>query len=239
MYLEVPELLNADALYDDEPVAGLSDAFLIGDSELHVYHTVNIPNPDIMSRTVVKFTSKPTCIQQQSCEECAILRETSDFACTWCSKVHRCSDGADRLREHWDSSGCQANNVTGPGACAEIESEDAPHTEWRGSGGDPLPESVPVAAPAESGGVSAGVVVSGVVSAVLVLLLATLLVGFVYMYGKGNPGSFAERIALRLETNYKRFGRDSFVNSEATSVEMGRAPAQVKQDNNNSITVSF
>ena len=50
VYLVVPELLNADALYDDEPVAGLSDAFLVGDSELHVYHTVNVANPDIMSK---------------------------------------------------------------------------------------------------------------------------------------------------------------------------------------------
>ena len=29
VYVNVPELLTVDALYDDEPVAGLSDAFLV------------------------------------------------------------------------------------------------------------------------------------------------------------------------------------------------------------------
>ncbi len=246
VYLEIPELLNADALYDDEPVAGLSDAFLIGDSELHVYHTVNVENPDINSRTVVKFTAKPTCIQQQSCEECAALRDTSEFGCTWCSKVHRCSDGADRLREHWDNSGCQANNVTGPDSCAAVESEDSRHTEWRSSNMDrdsSLPHSVPVTGADAGGAASVGVIVSGVVSAVLVLLLAAILLGFVYLYGKGNPGSFAERIAMRLETNYKRFGGEGLPSSsDGGSVEMGRTQAQTeaaKQQNNNSITVSF
>ncbi len=248
VYLEVPELLNADALYDDEPVAGLSDAFLIGDSELHVYHTVNVGNPDIMTRTVVKFTAKPTCIQQQSCEDCSTLRETSDFACTWCSKVHRCSDGADRLREHWDSADCKANNVTGVDACAAAASEDSQHTEWRSSNMDHgQPESVPVTASASgSGGPSAGVIASGVISATLLLVLAGLALAFVYMYGKGNPGTFAERIAMRLETNYKRFGGDTFPSAQSdspTSVEMGRTETEedVKRqnNNNNNITVSF
>ena len=44
---------------------GLSDAFLIGDSELHVYHTLNVKNPDVLSKTVVVFKAKPTCIRQQ------------------------------------------------------------------------------------------------------------------------------------------------------------------------------
>jgi len=29
VYIYIPELLTVDALYDDEPVAGLSDAFLV------------------------------------------------------------------------------------------------------------------------------------------------------------------------------------------------------------------
>ncbi len=82
-------MLTADALYDDEPVAGLSDAFLIGDSELHVYHTMNVQNPDIMSKTVVRFRAKPTCVQQESCAACASLRESSEFECAWCEKVRR------------------------------------------------------------------------------------------------------------------------------------------------------
>ena len=79
VYKFVPDLLTTDALYDNEPVAGLSDAFLIGDSELHVYHTLNVQNSDIRTGTVVYFKAKPTCIRQTSCDDCANLRQTSEF----------------------------------------------------------------------------------------------------------------------------------------------------------------
>ena len=79
VYEFVPDLLTTDALYDNEPVAGLSDAFLIGDSELHVYHTLNVANADIRTGTVVYFKAKPTCIRQTNCEDCAQLRANSDF----------------------------------------------------------------------------------------------------------------------------------------------------------------
>jgi hypothetical protein len=77
--IRVPDLLSADALYDDEPVAGLSDAFLIGDSELHVYHTLNVGNPDVLTNTVVVFKAKPTCIkQQESLSECLTQGGSND-----------------------------------------------------------------------------------------------------------------------------------------------------------------
>lgn len=72
-------MLTSDALYDGEPVAGLSDAFLVGDSELHVYHTVNVEPRLINTKTVVVFRAKTTCIQQQSCEECLNLRQVIFF----------------------------------------------------------------------------------------------------------------------------------------------------------------
>ena len=89
VYVFVPDLLTTDALYDNEPVAGLSDAFLIGDSELHVYHTLNVDNPDIRTGTVIVFNAKPTCIRQTSCDACMNLRETSEFGCSYCPAVHR------------------------------------------------------------------------------------------------------------------------------------------------------
>ena len=89
VYVFVPDLLTTDALYDNEPVAGLSDAFLIGDSELHVYHTLNVDNPDIRTGTVIVFNAKPTCIRQTSCDDCLNLRQTSEFGCTYCPAVHR------------------------------------------------------------------------------------------------------------------------------------------------------
>ena len=89
IYVFVPDLLTTDALYDNEPVAGLSDAFLIGDSELHVYHTLNVDNPDIRTGTVIVFNAKPTCIRQTSCDACMNLRSTSEFGCSYCPAVHR------------------------------------------------------------------------------------------------------------------------------------------------------
>ena len=59
---------------------GLSDAFLIGDSELHVYHTLNVKNPDVLSETVVVFKAKPTCIRQQVCaSKCTVIVELKDY----------------------------------------------------------------------------------------------------------------------------------------------------------------
>ena len=89
VYVFVPDLLTTDALYDNEPVAGLSDAFLIGDSELHVYHTLNVDNPDIRTKSVIVFNAKPTCIRQTSCDACINLSKTSEFTCSYCPAVHR------------------------------------------------------------------------------------------------------------------------------------------------------
>ena len=117
VYVEIPDLLSSDALYDHEPVAGLSDAFLVGDSELHVYHTLNVDNVDIRSKTVVLFHPRPTCVTQRTCGDCLALADTSTFACSWCPTVQRCSDGADRLRENWDANQCGSVNTTNADHC--------------------------------------------------------------------------------------------------------------------------
>jgi len=244
VYLRVPDLLTADALYDSEPVAGLSDAFLVGDSELHVYHTMNVANPDIMTKTVVRFTPKPTCIQQRSCEACSALRASTTFACAWCPKAHRCSDGADRLREKWDKDGCGASNVTGGADECALASHSG--LEWRSSA---FPQSAN-----EGGGASAGAMISAVVSSVLLLILLCIVLGYVYVFGKSNPGGVAERLALRMESGYRRFGGQVGGKGAVGEVEMGRTPSPdqddndgerrpkedaAKRENNNSITVSF
>ena len=51
----------------------------------------------------------------KNCLDCNELRKSSEFDCAWCDSVHRCSDGADRLREHWESNGCAAKNISGDG----------------------------------------------------------------------------------------------------------------------------
>ena len=234
VYVFVPDLLTTDALYDHEPVAGLSDAFLIGDSELHVYHTMNVDNTDISTGTVIIFKAKPTCIRQTSCDDCANLRANSEFACSWCPSVHRCSDGADRLREHWDQNSCHIKNVSTSAQCAGVK-DSASNIEWRHSmvtnGGDSEEFSA-------SNNVST--VVSAVISTFLVLILLGVASGFVYLYGRNNPGGLAERLASRLEAPYKRFGivEDSQeqVNNNNNSVEMGSKPME---NNNTDSSMTF
>jgi len=226
VYKFVPDLLTTDALYDNEPVAGLSDAFLIGDSELHVYHTLNVENSDIRTGTVVYFKAKPTCIRQTSCDDCANLRQTSEFGCTWCPDVHRCSDGADRLREHWDTNECGIKNVSTTEQCANIKDSD--HTEWRSSMiGENSAESI------EKNN-TASTVVSAVVSSVLVLILVIMATVFIYIYGRRNPGGWAEKIASMLETPYKRFGILDENENNNDQVEMGRKTLENNNNNNNS-----
>lgn len=235
VYKNIPELLAADALYDGEPVAGLSDAFLIGDSELHVYHTLSLDNADINSKTVAVFTAKKTCVAQDSCSSCMDLRENSDFDCVWCDKVQRCSDGADRLREHWDSNLCPARNTSSAAQCGKAPGGGGVakkgHTEWRTSMG--VAESEPETSDLSEGDQTstAVVVTSTVVCLVLILVLGAIAAGYVWVYGRSNPGGVAERIANRLESNYNRFGgkNDLDNDEDSFSVEMERA-AKAKQE---------
>ena len=96
VYIEVQPVLTRAALYDHEPVAGISDAFLLHGSELHLYSKINIENVKINTRTVAVFAAQPTCIAQPGCAECAALRQSSRFQCMWCEAAGHCSDGADR-----------------------------------------------------------------------------------------------------------------------------------------------
>lgn len=220
VYVEIPDLLSSDALYDHEPVAGLSDAFLVGDAELHVYHTLNVDNVDIRSDSVVLFHPKPTCVIQRTCGDCLALAETSEFKCSWCPTVQRCSDGADRLREDWDKNKCGDVNTTNSDHCDVFS--DGNHVGRRTSmiGASSDNNEVVTSTTSTS---SPSSVVSAVISVILVLFLIALLAAFVYVYGRNNPGGIAARFALRLETNYKRFGGGmlSSGDSSGVPVEMG------------------
>ncbi|CAB4062509.1 unnamed protein product [Lepeophtheirus salmonis] len=226
----------------DIPVAGISDAFLVGNNELHVYHTVNVDNTDIHSKTVVVFTAKPTCIQQKSCEECSKFKENSPFNCVWCDKVSRCSDGADRLREHWDLNECAANNISSVDKCII----DPQHIEWRTSvPNENAPKNVslteiPKASPLTTGAITMSVIIS----VVCVLLLLTLGLGFVYLYGLGHPGGIAARVSYTLQQKYKRFDNEKGgLNKEEKSMpnEIIEKESKTIENNNNerSVTISF
>ena len=53
---------------------------------------------------------------------------------------------------------------------------------------------------------SSAVAITVTISVVLVVIFLGLVAAFIFVYGRSNPGGLAERIANRLEANYKRFG---------------------------------
>jgi len=117
-------------LYDDKLEIGISDGF-VQNGSLYMYHAISVPKSRIKDQTVVLLRAKPTCIRQQNCGDCLELLKTSNFDCSWCPKIQRCSDGADRLREHWDAHRCPKLNVTQLNHCpnyVEIIAVNAPTT---------------------------------------------------------------------------------------------------------------
>ena len=79
-------------------------------------------------------------------------------------------------------------------------------------------------------------IISAIVSSICVLILIILASLFLIKYGRRNPGGWAEKIALRLETPYKRFGILEEDNNN--EVEMGHKPMENNNENINT-TVAF
>merc|ERR1712150_146875 len=239
VYIDIPALLTTDALYDNEPVAGLSDAFIVGNSELHVYHSLNVDNVDIRSQAIVIFHPKPTCIQANTCGECSTMATETPFDCVWCEHINRCSDGADRLREHWDTHGCNTQNISILQHCdnSGIPRNIQKHIEWRNSmvhngedGTDSENSSEPE--PSTGSSSSSAVAISVTISVILVVIFLGLVAAFIFVYGRSNPGGLAERIANRLEANYKRFGGPGDLD-DGGQVELGSTKGNHLNNNNN------
>jgi hypothetical protein len=207
VYIEVQPVLTTAALYDHEPVAGISDAFLLHGSELHLYNKINIDNVDINTRTVAVFQALPTCVSQSTCSQCADLRQASNFSCVWCEAAGHCSDGADRKREQWNNNECHLSNST---TC-----DAKSHNEWRHSAF----EAQPILQTATS------TIVSAVISSVLIIILIIIFVAFVYLYGKYNEDTVVGRYLKRLKQSYEQFGGAT---AKMTSLELGKKKSQAK-----------
>ena len=157
--------------------------------------------------------------------------------------LFRCSDGADRLREHWDQNRCgePEMNVTSLDQCSTIQESD--HTEWRNSMVNKDSEPEAEAEPSSTSGGNAAAIVSAVISTILVLILLGLCSAYLYVYGRRNPGGWAEQISQRLEAPYKRFGILDESNNQGgneynnnNQVEMG---AKSSENNNTETAISF
>lgn len=207
VYVEVQPVLTHAALYDHEPVAGISDAFLLHGSELHLYHKINIENVDINTRTVAVFRALPSCVSQRSCGECAAVRASTTFECSWCPASGHCSDGADRLRQAWDDNRCPLANTTN---CEDQE-------EWNYSTGSSISSSIQSM---ETKGTSTSTVVSAVVSSLMVIILIFILLAFLFFYGKFNENTVIGRQVKILKNSYEQFG-----GPKGTSLELGKKKA--------------
>ncbi|XP_068742959.1 plexin domain-containing protein 1-like isoform X5 [Montipora capricornis] len=103
---------------EGHPVAiGISDAYYVDTLKhyygiwqlfrtFYTYDAVHINQSWVMNNAAVIFRPKASCITAGTCGECARRRESTEFNCTWCQKINRCSDGFDRHRPEWLSSGC-------------------------------------------------------------------------------------------------------------------------------------
>lgn len=202
VYVEVQPVLTTAALYDHEPVAGISDAFLLHGSELHLYNKINIANPDINTRTVAIFQALPTCVSQTSCGACTDLSRSSNFTCFWCEAAGHCSDGADRKRQLWNDHRCHVANVT---TC-------------RGGSGAAGRSSVSLSSSSTES------IVSAVISSLMVLVLVGMGGVFLYLYTKYNPDSDISRTVSRLKKSYHQFGAAT---GKITSLELGKKRSEV------------
>jgi len=212
VYIEVQPVLTMAALYDHEPVAGISDAFLLHGSELHLYNKINIQNVDINTRTVAVFEPLPTCIAQKTCHECLDLRENSEFGCFWCESAGHCSDGADRLRERWNQNQC--HNSTNSTTCDAGSATSSIHNSMYDP--QPLLQSSP----------STSTIVSITISSILIVILLIIFVAFVYLYGKYNEDTLVGRHLKRLKQSYEQFGGAT---AKMTSLELGKKKSKAEE----------
>ncbi|XP_068742952.1 plexin domain-containing protein 1-like isoform X4 [Montipora capricornis] len=120
---------------EGHPVAiGISDAYYVDTLKhyygiwqlfrtFYTYDAVHINQSWVINNAAVIFRPKASCITAGTCEECAKRRESTEFNCTWCQKINRCSDGFDRHRPEWLSSGCISSGKYQVERCFSQESQ--------------------------------------------------------------------------------------------------------------------
>ncbi|QQP39161.1 Uncharacterized protein FKW44_019956, partial [Caligus rogercresseyi] len=143
--------------------------------------------------------------------------------------VSRCSDGADRLREHWDKNDCAANNISSIAQCSNL---DPVHIEWRTSDEPESQKSTSSSTSLSTGAIAASIVIS----VICVLLLLGLALGFVYLYGLAHPGGLAARFAYSMQRKYKQFDNDKSLTEKENQPKneiMEKEFKTIENNNNN------
>lgn len=78
----------------------------------YTYDAVHINKSFVADNTAIILRPKKNCVGAKTCAECMEARRTTEFHCTWCSKLKRCSDGFDRYRSEWLGADCNKSAIT-------------------------------------------------------------------------------------------------------------------------------
>ncbi|GBM52847.1 Plexin domain-containing protein 1 [Araneus ventricosus] len=99
---------------------GISDAYILERSlffvrrkTIYEYHRIDLLvslKGRISNNSAIHFTALPTCPGYKNCNSC--LAADPKMECNWCESIKRCSDGIDRARQSWVSSGCVLKKET-------------------------------------------------------------------------------------------------------------------------------
>ncbi|KAJ7372192.1 Plexin domain-containing protein 1 [Desmophyllum pertusum] len=101
---------------------GISDAYYVDKLKhyygiwqifrtFYAYDAVHINKNWVVNNTAVILRPKKNCISARTCGDCTERRQSTEFHCTWCNKLKRCSDGFDRYHSEWLTSGCNMSGV--------------------------------------------------------------------------------------------------------------------------------
>ncbi len=100
----------SDTYVRDEAIPAPFDVPL---STYESYHSIDLSGETdfIDDSTAVVFAALPTCSEQADCAACHRLSD----ACMWCDSVGSCSRrGTDRLRQKWETGGCDLEERSCP-----------------------------------------------------------------------------------------------------------------------------
>ncbi|KAI8431204.1 hypothetical protein MSG28_001242 [Choristoneura fumiferana] len=210
-YKDIPvpvQLINDN----DHPVkVGLSDAyrtdkmvFLMRRKTIYEYHRVSFKTHNITSNTVLRMVALPTCLQYDTCESCA--NHETEFNCSWCEQVRKCSSGTDRNKQDWMARSCEklqiVNATQCPASKASNVTGDQYFTDHETGTGDhvvTIPEHVPsglaVRAPAAPPAPAPSPIGAAVSAFAVIALVAALAAWLVYAFK--NPHTRSGQMLIK------------------------------------------
>ncbi|XP_063546970.1 plexin domain-containing protein 2 [Cydia strobilella] len=216
-YKDIP--IPVQLINDNEhPVkVGISDAYLtdrmmfyVRRKTIYEYHRVTYKGHNITSNTLLKMIALPTCLQYNTCEECT--NHETEFNCSWCEALKKCSSGTDRNKQDWVLRACDKTQIVNDSQCPASPNPQHNGTDVTGTvyvtDGEPSrheavintqPEVVPsgqavkAPAPAPPAGNSP---VGAAVSAIAIIALVAALAAWI-LYAFKNPHTRSGQLLIK------------------------------------------